>query len=100
MIVRLWNRDLEITDAQQDDLTDYIVSRLSAPARLKTGFPNTEAELGRESVSHLIQCIRCDTRMKFPTRTIDAESVFEALGFTLDRETDGRGTTLRTYVTV
>lgn len=88
MIVRLWNRDLRVSSQQQQVLTDYILLKL------------TKAKDERESVSHLIREIRWDTGLQFPTRMIDAETMFEALGFTLVREKNKQGATLRTYVTV
>jgi|KBSMisStandDraft_5_1062788.scaffolds.fasta_scaffold155232_3 hypothetical protein len=80
--VNLWNRDLLVSEAQRDRMVDYILTHLS------------RCPQGRQSVSFLTDMVRMETRLKFPTRMTDAETMFEALGFTLVRE--GRVT----YVTL
>jgi len=88
MIISLWNRDLELTDEQVERLQTWILDYLAKRTN------------ERESLTHLVGEVRCYTRLKFPTRTTDAETMFEALGFTLVREKNASGCTLRTYVTV
>ncbi len=88
MIVQLWNRDVEVSEDQQQRLIDYVLDRLS----------RTTDE--RESVTHMVTCIRSYTGIKFPTRMVDAEKMFEALGFTLMRQRNTQGCILRTFVTV
>ena len=92
MTIRLWNRDLIISAAQAERLTTWILDYLAS------------RKSGEESISFLIGEIRCGTKMGFPTRLIDAETIFEALGFTLRREYKetrrGPHIVLRTYVTV
>jgi hypothetical protein len=89
MQVELWNRTLILTDAQVTRLQDFILEWIS------------KRQDGRESVSYLVSIIRQDMRVKFPTRQIDAESMFEALGFKLDRAYAANSRCIRaTYVTL
>jgi len=70
-IIRLWNRDIRITSDQENRIIDFVLTHLS----------NTPK--GRESLSFMIEEVRRGTRMKFPTRLSDAETMFEELGFTI-----------------
>jgi len=88
MLVRLWSRDLLIDDESVRKMQDRILSTIS------------KSRDERESVSYMVDDVRFSTKLRFPTKTVDAETMFEALGFTLVREKNGSGSTLRTYVTL
>jgi hypothetical protein len=64
-------QNLIIQDSAVESLQSYILDRLS------------KTPMGAESVSYLVDCIRTDTRINFPTNHSFASDVFEALGFTV-----------------
>jgi hypothetical protein len=64
-------QNLIIPDPVAAKLQDYILNHLS------------KTPLGAQSISYLVECIRSDTRIKFPTNHSFAMDVFEALGFSV-----------------
>ena len=60
-----------ISDAHVAKLQEYILNHLA-----KTPF-------GAQSVSYLVDCIRMDLNVNFPTNHSFAMDVFTALGFTI-----------------
>jgi hypothetical protein len=73
MDIDLWNSTIRFSPKQVETLQTYILEHLA------------KCPDGSQSVSYLVSCIRMDTRLRFPTMMVDAESCFEALGFTLKR---------------
>lgn len=73
MKIQLWNSTLTITDSQRKTLESYILDWLA------------KCPKEREAVSYLVQNIRIDTKLSFPTRYNDAMRVFEALGFKIEQ---------------
>lgn len=69
--VQLWRSDLILTGAQVQVLRAYIDAHLSGCT-------------GKcQSVSHLVRCVRDDTRLAFPTNHGAAMDTFKALGYRL-----------------
>jgi hypothetical protein len=75
MEIRLWNSNLAVSDSQVEKLQDFILNYLAS------------RKDGKESVSHLIQCVRENARFRMPTGHSDAMTFFEALGFKIEKLT-------------
>ena len=88
-IVPLMNSEMILTEKAEKWVRDSIVGYLS---------PKPD---GAESVSYLVEWVRDNVSPNFPTRKVDAEAMFEALGFKLVRIYNKRKTSIvRTDVTL
>ena len=67
--VQGFSKEFIFTEATKEEMLNYILNHLAK-------CPN-----GEESLSFLIDCIRSDTKINFPTLPANALSIFEALGF-------------------
>ena len=68
--IKLYNRDMDVSADLEAKLVDYVLVKLAAVRKPEDA-----------SISWLVEQIRMELKINFPTSHNDAQTFFEAIGF-------------------